>query len=100
MSTTPPWSSELEKTNLEVHVDMSRQRHLLLSEKMETIDERVDSLIQDLSDFRKEHTEHMIRMREERAVDSHNNMKVYIGAAATILSGIFGLGITLVIAFI
>jgi hypothetical protein len=37
--------SDVEKTNLEVHVDMSRQRYTILSEKVETLDERMDAVI-------------------------------------------------------
>jgi|TARA_R110000851_G_scaffold87650_1_gene191094 hypothetical protein len=104
------FNSELEKTNLEVHVDMSRQRYTVLSEKVETIDERMDSLIIDLAAFRKEHAdsmtifrkEHadsMTHIREENLANTQGTNKLFVGAAATVIGGLLSTIIVLLIAF-
>lgn len=95
-----PFNSELEKTNLEVHVDMSRQRYLMLSEKVETLDERMDALILELADFRKEHSKNMAHLREENALNTQGTHKLFVGAAATIIGGLLSTIVVLLIAFI
>lgn len=95
-----PISSELEKTNLEVHVDMSRQRYAILSEKVETLDERMDAVILELSEFRKEHSENMQSIREENAMNAYGTHKLFVGAAATVIGGLISTIIVLLVAFI
>jgi hypothetical protein len=93
------FNSELEKTNLEVHVDMSRQRYAIMSEKVETIDERMDAIIRDLALFRKEHATHMAQLRDENAENAHGNNKLFVGAAATVIGGLLSTILVLLIAF-
>jgi len=93
------YNSELEKTNLEVHVDMSRQRYAVLNEKVETLDERMNSLISDLAAFRKEHASGLTRIREENAANSASTNKLFVGAAATIIGGLLSTIIVLLVAF-
>jgi hypothetical protein len=93
------FNSELEKTNLEVHVDMSRQRYAILSEKVETLDERMDTLIRELATFRLEHSASNIRIREENAVNTQGTNKLFVGAAATIIGGLLSTIVVILIAF-
>lgn len=95
-----PFNSELEKTNLEVHVDMSRQRYSMLAEKVETVDERMDALIVDLAEFRKEHSQHMVQIREENAANAQGTNRLFVGAAATVIGGLLSTIVVLLIAFI
>lgn len=95
-----PFNSELEKTNLEVHVDMSRQRYALLSEKVETVDERMDALILELAEFRKEHAESMNQIREENARNTQGTHRLFVGAAATVIGGLLSTIVVLLVAFI
>jgi hypothetical protein len=92
-------TSELEKTNLEVHVDMSRQRYAIISEKVETIDERLDAVIRELSEFRKEHALNMSRIREDNILNTQSTNKLFIGAATTIIGGLLSTVVILLIAF-
>jgi hypothetical protein len=93
------FNSELEKTNLEVHVDMARQRYAILAEKVETVDERMDILIIDLAEFRKEHAESMTKIREENANNAQGTNRLFVGAAATIIGGLLSTIVVLMIAF-
>jgi len=93
------YGSEIEKTNLEVHVDMSRQRYAMLSEKVETLDERIDTLIKELSEFRKENAEHMRQIREENATNMQGTHKLYVGGAATVIAGLLSTIVVLLVAF-
>lgn len=93
------YNSELEKTNLEVHVDMSRQRYAIMSEKIETIDERLDAIIRDLAAFRKEQADNMTQIREENAANAQGTNKLFVGAAATVIGGLLSTILVLLIAF-
>jgi len=93
------FNSELERTNLEVHVDMSRQRYAMLAEKVETIDERMDALIIELAEFRKEHSLNMTKIREENAANVQGTHKLFVGAAATIIGGLLSTIVVLLVAF-
>ena len=105
------FNSELEKTNLEVHVDMARQRYALLSDKVTKVEERMDSMSSELSEFRKEHSkniadvkqsqlEAIAALREEQAEDNNSTVKVVVGAAATIGGGLLSVIVVLLIAFL
>jgi|SRR6056297_1413925 len=97
---TTTFNSELEKKNLEVHVDMERQRFAILSEKVETLDERMDAVFSEIGDFRKEHAKNMQQIREENALNSQGTHKLFVGAAATVIGGLLSTIVVLLIAFI
>lgn len=94
------FNSELEKTNLEVHVDMERQRFMILSEKVETLDERMDAVIRQLGEFRKENANNIQKLREENAQNAQGTHKLFVGAAATVIGGLLSTIVVLLIAFI
>lgn len=94
------YNSELEKTNLEVHVDMERQRFAILSEKVETLDERMDAVILELSEFRKEHVHNMQQIREENALNAQVTHKLFVGAAATVIGGLLSTIVVVLVALV
>lgn len=105
------FNSELEKTNLEVHVDMARQRYALLSDKVTRVEERFDGLEKELTEFRKEHAQNIsdlkqsqleaiAALREEQAEDNNSTIKVVVGAAATVGAGLLSVIVVLLVAFL
>lgn len=101
---------ELEKTNLEVHVAMSRQRYSNLQEKIETLDERIDSLTSDLKEFKTEHAQNIAEikqvhltsitaLRHEQSDQMQGTTKVVVGAAATVIGGLLSVIVVLLIAY-
>lgn len=95
-----PYSSELEKTNLEIHVDMSRQRYAILSEKVETLDERMDAVIIELSEFRKEHAQTIKALRDEIAEHTQGTNKLFVGATAAVIGGLLNTAVVLLVALL
>ena len=91
--------TEIEKINLEVHIDMSRQRYATLSEKVETLDERFDILLREVAEFRKEHAVNMNQIREENAQHTQGTNRLFVGAAATIIGGLLSTIVVLLVAF-
>jgi hypothetical protein len=92
-------SSPLEKTNLEAHVEMERQRYSVLAEKVETVDERLDALILDLASFRAEHSTNMQGLRNEIVASNQGTHKLFVGAAATVIGGLLSTIVVLLVAF-
>lgn len=105
------FNSDLEKTNLAVHVDLSRQRYIILNNKVDRAEEKMDKIANELSDFRQEHTKNITDLmqshldaialiREDYADDNHSTTRVVIGAAATIGSGLLSVIVVLLVAFL
>jgi septal ring factor EnvC (AmiA/AmiB activator) len=105
------FNSEIEKTNLEVHVDMSRQRYALLSNNVEGVAARMGTLTNEFSEFRNENAKNIAdlkesqlsainKLREEQAQDNQGTIKVVVGAAGTVIAGLLGVIVTLLITFL
>ena len=105
------FNSELEKTNLEVHVDMARQRYSLLTSNVIMVEKRIDKLTTELSEFSKEHSQNIAELkqsqleaiallREGQAEDSNSTIKVVVGAAVTIVGGLLSTIVILLVAFL
>ena len=72
MSTT-----ELERTNLEAHVDLCAERYKGLETRLENVEKAVKDL----------HSE-MRRMHDENVKNHQSTNKIMLGAAATVVAGI------------
>lgn len=75
MATQPPL--ELEKTNLEAHVDLCAQRYGQLDERMTNLEAKVGKIHNDILEGQKSMT------------------KVIIGTAGTVIAGVMGIIVTL-----
>ena len=74
-------TTELEKTSLEAHVDLCAMRYQQLDLRLKTLETKMDSVQKDIN-------------------DGNKSLKVVlISSAATIVSGIIGLIITILMKF-
>ena len=80
MSTT-----ELERTNLETHVDLCAERYKGLETRLENVEKAVKDL----------HME-MRRMHDENVKNHQSTNKIMLGAAATVVAGILSTIIVLI----
>lgn len=80
--------SDLEKTNLEAHVDLCQERYRVLEEKVNRIGDGLDRLAKDVAS-----------MREENIKQHQSSNKMLMATAGTIISGLLGTIIVLLIAF-
>jgi hypothetical protein len=102
-------SSEIERTNLAVHVDMSLQRDAVIADRIEHLDECMQTLIKDFARFHEEQTNHMAEIklthiaamnaiRTEQTDQLQGLLKVMLGAGASIIgvlvTAIFALVLT------
>ena len=79
--------SDLEKTNLEAHVDLCQERYRVLEEKVNRIGDGLDRLAKDVA-----------MMREENIKQHQSSNKMLMATAGTIISGLLGTIIVLLIA--
>lgn len=70
-------TTELEKTSLEAHVDLCALRYALLDKRLTTLEEKVGAVHDDIVDGQKSIT------------------KVVIGTAGTVIAGILGIVIAI-----
>ena len=75
MATTP--TTDLEKTSLEAHVDLCALRYGQLDARLSSLEKKVETVHEDIVDGQKSMT------------------KVIIGTAGTVLAGVLGIVITL-----
>ena len=81
--------SELERTNLEAHVDLCQERYRVLEEKVNRIGDGLDRLALDVA-----------QMREENLKQHQSSNKVLIATAGTIISGLLGTIVVILIALV
>jgi hypothetical protein len=75
MATTP--TTSLEKTSLEAHVDLCALRYGQLDQRLTALEEKVETVHKDIVDGQKSMT------------------KVIIGTAGTVLAGVLGIVVTI-----
>lgn len=81
--------SELERTNLEAHVDLCQERYRVLEEKVNRLGDHLERLSNDIT-----------IMREESLKAHQSSNKMILGAAATIVSGLLGTIVVMLVAFV
>jgi len=79
--------SELERTNLEAHVDLCQERYRVLEEKVNRLSDGLDRLAGDMRD-----------MREENIKQHQSTNKMLIVTAGTVISGLLGTIVTVLLA--
>ncbi len=75
MTTTP--TTSLEKTSLEAHVDLCALRYLQLDTRLSALEQKVDGIHDDILEGQKSMT------------------KVLVGTAGTVIAGVLGIVVTL-----
>jgi hypothetical protein len=89
--------SEIERADLAVHVDMSRQRDAIIADRIEQIDSSLKSLVTDFADFRGEHISHMTEIkisqdaamnaiRSEQTAQLQDLFKIMLGVGASTIA--------------
>ena len=81
--------SQLERENLEAHVDLCEERYRVLEEKVNRVGDGLDRL-----------TAVVEEMREENIKQHQSSNKVIIMAAGTVISGLLGTIVVALMAFL
>lgn len=88
MSVSSIHTTQLERTNLEAHVDLCAERYRTMEEKMNNIETRLSHIEKGVTDMREETIRAFSDIREQNAKTSSYNNKILLGAAASVVAGV------------
>lgn len=81
-------TTQLERTNLEAHVDLCAERYRVLEEKVSNIEDRLGRIEDSVQQMRLDTNSALAQMREDSIKQHQDNSKILIGAAASVVAGI------------
>jgi hypothetical protein len=95
MSVSTIQTTNLERQNLEAHVDLCAERYRILEEKVNNIDTRLTNIEKSVSQIREDNIREFSFMREGMTKAQHTTNKILLGTAGTVLAGILTVIVTL-----
>ena len=95
MSIATIGTTQLEKQNLEAHVDLCAERYRVLEEKVNNIDTRLNNIEKSVTSMREEGIREFSKMREEMIKANATTNKIMMGTGGTVLAGVLTLLATL-----
>jgi len=95
MSATISNTTQLERENLEAHVDLCAERYRVLEEKVNNIDTRLTSIEKSVVQMREDSIREFGRLREDMAKAQNTTNKIMMGTGGTIVAGVLTVIITL-----
>ena len=96
MSIATIGTTQLEKQNLEAHVDLCAERYRVLEEKVNTIDTRLNNIEKSVTSMREEGIREFGRLREDMIKAQNTTNKIMMGTGGTIVAGILTVVVTLI----
>ena len=84
-------ATDIEKENLEAHVELCWQRYQRLQERIASVEDKVDSLADDVKEMRHEYLQEIKALREENIKGSRSVKTAIITSSATVIAGLIGL---------
>ena len=95
MSIATIGTTQLEKQNLEAHVDLCAERYRVLEEKVNNIENRLHNIETGVTQMREEGIREFSKMREEMIRANATTNKIMMGTGGTVLAGLLTLVATL-----
>jgi hypothetical protein len=91
-------TTQLERENLEAHVDLCAERYRVLEEKVNNIDTRLTSIEKSVVLMREDSIREFGRLREDMAKAQNTTNKIMMGTGGTIVAGVLTVIVTLLMA--
>jgi vacuolar-type H+-ATPase subunit D/Vma8 len=91
-------TTQLERENLEAHVDLCAERYRVLEEKVNNIDTRLTSIEKSVVQMREDSIREFGRLREDMAKAQNTTNKIMMGTGGTIVAGVLTVIVTLLMA--
>jgi chromosome segregation ATPase len=88
---TPVSTTDIEKENLEAHVELCWERYRRLEEKVREIETKVDRVGDEIKDMRVEYLAEIKAMRSENQRENRSLKTAIISSSATVIVGLLGL---------
>ena len=83
--------ADIEKENLEAHVELCWQRYQRLHDQIESVDHKVDGLAQNIKELRDENLQEMREIRAEHSRENRGLKQAIMMSAATVVAALIGL---------
>jgi uncharacterized protein (DUF342 family) len=84
-------TTDIEKDNLEAHVELCWQRYQRFHDRLSRVEEKVDNLSDDVKSMREEYLTEIKALREETLKESRSVKTAIITSSATVIAGLIGL---------
>lgn len=81
-------TTQLERNNLEAHVDLCAERYRVLEEKVGNVEDRLGRIEDSVQQMRFDTSTSLSQMREDSIRQHQDNSKILIGAAASVIAGV------------
>jgi hypothetical protein len=81
-------TTQIERENLEAHVDLCAERYRVLEEKVNNIDTRLTSIEKSVVQMREDSIREFGRLREDMIKAQHTTNKIMLGTAGTVVVGV------------
>lgn len=88
-------TTQLERENLEAHVDLCAERYRSLEQQVGKIDTRLTNIEKSVTQMREDSIREFSLMRESMARSQHTTNKILLGTAGTVIAGILTVIVTL-----
>ena len=95
MSVTTIATTQIERENLEAHVDLCAERYRVLEEKVNNIDTRLTSIEKSVVQMREDSIREFGRLREDMIKAQNTTNKIMMGTGGTIVAGVLTVVVTL-----
>ena len=88
-------TTQLERENLEAHVDLCAERYRSLEQQVSNIDTRLTNIEKSVTQMREDSIREFSLMRESMSRSQHTTNKILLGTAGTVMAGVLTVIVTL-----
>ena len=89
-------TTQLERHNLEAHVDLCAERYRVLEKQINNVETRLDQIEEKVTSFREENIRAFAGMREDNLKQNQTTHRIMLGAAASVVAGVLTVVVTII----
>ena len=89
-------TTQLERHNLEAHVDLCAERYRVLEKQINNVETRLDQIEEKVTSFREENIRAFAGMREDNFRQNQTTNRIMLGAAASVVAGVLTVVVTII----
>jgi septal ring factor EnvC (AmiA/AmiB activator) len=89
-------TTQLERHNLEAHVDLCAERYRVLEKQINNVETRLDQIEEKVTSFREENIRAFADMREDNLKQNQTTNRIMLGAAASVVAGVLTVVVTII----
>jgi hypothetical protein len=89
-------TTQLERHNLEAHVDLCAERYRVLEKQINNVETRLDQIEEKVTSLREENIRAFASMREDNLKQNQTTNRIMLGAAASVVAGVLTVVVTII----